>query len=229
MSLVHNIETHQSLSHQVHYNKSVTPSSSLDALQLPSLPPPPLSSLVEDDDSTDPIHSLQSQNDTPCPTSNIHPNTNTTNHSPPLTLTNSNEENNNNKTSPITSNSALYQNCCLPWNHHMVIKTGYLMKCKGKYGWQKYWVVLRNNQLTTYKDELEYVSLNVINIPDMKSIIELRRGNRENVLGMFSHKKAYYFQAFSKESLRSWVCAIYCCSPFIFRKRFLNSSSLSVF
>lgn len=120
------------------------------------------------------------------------------------------------------------QNNNLPWNKQRTIMSGYLIKSKGKYGWHKYWVVLRNNQIITYKDESEYKPLTVINLSNIISIIELTKESRVNVFGMFSHKKVFYFQAFSTESLKDWIRAIYSCSPFNFRKRFTNRTNYLV-
>lgn len=111
--------------------------------------------------------------------------------------------------------------------HQKTIMSGYLLKSRGRRGWHRRWVVLRNNQLVTYKDESEYEPLRVINLSDVISIIELSRDNRENVLAIFTSNKVIYFQAFSRDSLKSWTSAIFSCSPLSSRHRF-NSRRVSM-
>ncbi|OLL25979.1 putative PH domain-containing protein [Neolecta irregularis DAH-3] len=85
-----------------------------------------------------------------------------------------------------------------------IVHVGWLHKKTRKMQWKRRWFVLRPHQLAYYKDEKEYKVLRVIPTTEMTATARIK-GKRDNVFGLFTRNRTFYFSADSSADTDSWV------------------------
>ena len=73
--------------------------------------------------------------------------------------------------------------------------------------WKKFYLILRPNLLSMYKNASEEKLLKQINLSDLTAVAYLKdpKGRRDHTFGLFSSSRNYHFQAVSEKEARSWV------------------------
>ena len=73
--------------------------------------------------------------------------------------------------------------------------------------WKKFFLVLRPNLLSMYKNESEEKLLKQINLSDLTAAAFLKdpKGRREHMFGLFTPSHNYQFQANNEKEAREWV------------------------
>ncbi|KAJ3092526.1 hypothetical protein HK102_006303, partial [Quaeritorhiza haematococci] len=87
-----------------------------------------------------------------------------------------------------------------------VVKSGW-MKKKGekRKRWKRRWFVLRATKIAYYKNEREYELLHIIHLENVHAIAPVERKKRQNVFGVVTKQRTYFFQAFSPEEMEEWM------------------------
>lgn len=85
------------------------------------------------------------------------------------------------------------------------ICNGWLYKRGKRKTWKKRWFVLRDSQLTYYKDDKEYKPKDIISTSDIMAVAMLTDDNKPNHFAFFTPNKNYHLRAETIQEAESWV------------------------
>jgi hypothetical protein len=85
------------------------------------------------------------------------------------------------------------------------ICSGWLYKRGKRKTWKKRWFVLRDSQLTYYKDDKEYKPKDIISTSDIMAVAMLTNDNKPNHFAFFTPSKNYHLRADTTKEAESWV------------------------
>lgn len=83
--------------------------------------------------------------------------------------------------------------------------SGWLYKRGKRKTWKKRWFVLRDSQLTYYKDDKEYKPKDIISTSDIMAVAMLTNDNKPNHFAFFTPSKNYHLRADTTKEAESWV------------------------
>lgn len=86
---------------------------------------------------------------------------------------------------------------------HVLCRSYLYKKSKYTQQWQKKWVVLRNNQLSYYKDSNEHRPIKVINKLDLQSF-----SYNSNHFDMYTGNRILHFKTHSDQDFNIWITAL---------------------
>ncbi|KAL8401941.1 hypothetical protein RB596_008634 [Gaeumannomyces avenae] len=101
--------------------------------------------------------------------------------------------------------SPVNQNGCFEFDR--VLKCGYVQKRTKTKAWKTVYLVMRPNTIYMYKSDKEDKLRGQIYLSELTAVTLLKdpKQKRQNVFGLFSASKNFYFQAGSAKESRSWV------------------------
>lgn len=95
-----------------------------------------------------------------------------------------------------------------PVGENKVLISSYLSKrSKKTHQWRNVWVVLRNCQLSYYKNEKEYKALKVFNIDSILSFSEVK-DRASNHLAIYTNNRILHFRAANRPLFDKWINAL---------------------
>ncbi|KLU89031.1 hypothetical protein MAPG_08009 [Magnaporthiopsis poae ATCC 64411] len=101
--------------------------------------------------------------------------------------------------------SPVNQNGCFEFDR--VLKCGYVQKRTKTKAWKTVYLVMRPNTIYIYKSDKEDKLRGQIYLSELTAVTLLKdpKQKRQNVFGLFSPSKNYYFQAASAKDSHGWV------------------------
>ncbi|KAK6457083.1 uncharacterized protein RJT20DRAFT_1663 [Scheffersomyces xylosifermentans] len=117
-------------------------------------------------------------------------------------ITSSTQSPSTNKT--ITTNNSLQDH----FDNNKVIVSSFLFKRSSKtHQWKKKWVVLRNCQLSYYKDSTEYKPNKVISSSNLQSFSKIPDHQRYH-FAIYTNNKVLHFKTGDKTIYKKWIVAL---------------------
>jgi len=93
--------------------------------------------------------------------------------------------------------------------NEQVIHAGFLLKRSEKRKtWKRRWVVLRASQLALYRNEKEYLLLNVLNVSQMQAFTAMEMKRVDFVICIMAPERTWYFRACDQQDMTAWLDAL---------------------
>ena len=93
--------------------------------------------------------------------------------------------------------------------NEQVIRAGFLLKRSEKRKtWKRRWVVLRASQLALYRNEKEYLLLNVLNVSQIQAFTAMEMKRADFVICIMAPERTWYFRACDQQDMTAWLDAL---------------------
>lgn len=90
-----------------------------------------------------------------------------------------------------------------------IVRAGFLLK-RGERRklWKRRWVVLRPSRLAFYKNEQEYLLLNLVNTRDMRAVVPVDFRRIGTSIGIVTPERTLFLKASSQDETNAWIEAL---------------------
>ena len=93
--------------------------------------------------------------------------------------------------------------------NEQVVHAGFLLKRSEKRKtWKRRWVVLRASQLALYRNEKEYLLLNVLNVSEIHKVTAVEMKRLDFVICIMAPERTWYFRACDQQDMAAWLEAL---------------------